>query len=303
MGPPPPLCPEDFLRWSNNVPREMVRLADELDAGAYVTKRRLEMFQSLSRMAHLLDKGSLRYSNMTGTLGRLFRASSMAMGVEPYSFLDLGYVYRRGGRGQMLVAAPLCYPVTLALLDLWREVSDKASTHLVCAGNDGSAFKNLVWDVVLARGFSDDGVKLECNSLGEEPTTEPLRIRLNEYFISTLNYSVDKQTELNVEIAKLLERCRKLGISLLYRCPPRCADVDFFVLRNNGTSIAFQTSISALLDHSSVHTIAAIQERFNVSIERYVFVTVKPEHSQKRKKTPRTLATVRIVDANKWIGV
>jgi hypothetical protein len=116
----------------------MVRLTDENDDAAYVDKRRLEMSQNLSRMVNGLVKESLMYTNMTGTLEKLFRASSMAMGIQPYNFLDFGYVFRRGGRGKMLVAAPLCYPATLALLDLWRTVSPTATARLVEARNDGA---------------------------------------------------------------------------------------------------------------------------------------------------------------------
>jgi hypothetical protein len=282
----------------------MVRLTLEGDAVVYTTKRRGEMSENLYRMADKLDKSSLRYKNMVGTLERLFHTSSMAMGIEPYSFLDLGYVYRRGGAGEMLVAAPLCYPATLALLDLWGIVSPVSGARLVEAGKDGTMFEDLVWDVLLARGYSDGGVKILCNPLGEAPTTEVLMLQLNEYFISTLESpNTDaKWAALKKELAKMQTRCNELTQSLLYRCPKGCVDVDFFVLRHDGTCIAIQTSISSLTDHSSASTLVGIPQRFGFPIERYVYVTVKPEKHVGLARNS-ALANVRIVSADKWIGV
>lgn len=57
------------------------------------------------------------------------------MTVEPYSYFDLGYVFRKGGPGEMLVAMPLLYPATLALLDLWRRVKPMRPRLLdACSG-------------------------------------------------------------------------------------------------------------------------------------------------------------------------
>ena len=153
----------------------------------------------------------------------------MAMGVQPYSFLDFGYVFRRGGRGEMLVAAPLCYPATLALLDLWRTVSPTAAARLVEARNDGAMFEDLVWDALLTRGFSDVGVQLPCNSLGQV-TTEVLTLRPSEFFVSTLEYhnTGAKLAALQQELQMLQARCIQLNVTLLYRCPKNSRASDFF---------------------------------------------------------------------------
>jgi hypothetical protein len=310
LGTPPPFPIEDYARWTNFVPREMVRLTDEKVATAYVGNRRVEMFSNLNGMADGLDKSSLKYTNMTGTLEKLFRASSMAMGVQPYSFLDFGYVFRRGGRGEMLVAAPLCYPATLALLDLWRTVSPTATARLVEARNDGAMFEDLVWDALLTRGFSDGGLQLSCRPLDTQLPTEVVTLLLNEYFVSTLEYhnTGAKWVALLEELHCLEARCSKLKVNLLYRCPKNCKGVDFFVFAD-GKIFAVQTSISTLLGHSDVDTIVRLSEQFNgsgsgISFERYVFITVTPELDKVRLATTLTsLPHVRTVSADEWLGV
>ena len=302
LGAPPPFVIEDYTRWTNLVPREMVRLTIEADPVKYVRKRRNEMKVNLHRMADALNPSGTVYKSMVDTLNILFHTSSMAMGVEPYSFLDLGYVYRRGGPSEMQVASPLCYPATLALLDLWGFISPVSGSRLENVSRDGAAFENFIWDVLLARGFSEGGLLLPCSHLGQEGTTEVLELRLNEYFVSTLHFP--KQEALNAELAAIRERCRQLNISLLYRCPMGCADVDFFVLRADEKVFAIQTSISSLLEHSSVDTIANVPLRFGVTVDRYVFVTVTPENGKVRHKTTlETLPNVRVLSAKELIGV
>jgi hypothetical protein len=179
-----------------------------------------------------------------------------------------------------------------------------AGARLVEARKDGTMFEDLVWDVLLARGYSDGGVKILCNPLGEAPTTEVLMLQLNEYFISTLESpNTDaKWAALKKELAKMQTRCNELTQSLLYRCPKGCVDVDFFVLRHDGTCIAIQTSVSSLTDHSTASTLVGIPQRFGFPIERYVYVTVKPEKHVGLARNS-ALANVRIVSADEWIGV
>jgi hypothetical protein len=226
---------------------------------------------------------------------------------------------------------PLCYPATLALMDLWRFVSPVSGTRLENVRRDVAALKDFVWEVLLARGFSDDGLLLPCSRLGELPTTEALDLRLSEYVVSTfydsrlgelpttealdlrLNEYVvstfydSKQSALNAELAAFRERCLKLKISLLYRCPNGCADVDFFVLRADGSVFAIQTSISALLDHGAVDTIADtianVPSRFGVTIERYIFVTATPVTEQLRNHNTLTkLTSLRMVSSKELVG-
>ena len=294
-----------YERWANFVPGEMMLLHDSQSAEAYVSSRRGSMAEKLRGMVGALDKDSNKFTHTVGSLARLFREASMAMGIQDCSFLDGGFVFRKPLEGIGFVAYPLCYPATLAMIDLWQVYSPAVLVSLEKASKDGAMFEDLVWDALLARGFSDVGVQLQCNSLGQVPTTEVLTLRLDEYFVSTLEYpnTVDKWPALQLELKVLQARCIQLKVTLLYRCPKNCKGVDFFVLFSDGTIFAVQTSISALLDHSTVATIVDIPRLFGfTSLERYVFVTVTPEKGLKRKKaTLDALPRVRIVSAEDWL--
>ena len=294
-----------YERWANFVPGEMMLLHDSQSAEAYVSSRRGSMAEKLRGMVDALDKDSNKFTHTVGSLARLFREASMAMGIQDCSFLDGGFVFRKPLEGIGFVAYPLCYPATLAMIDLWQVYSPAVLVSLEKASKDGAMFEDLVWDALLARGFSDVGVQLQCNSLGQVPTTEVLTLRLDEYFVSTLEYpnTVDKWPALQLELKVLQARCIQLKVTLLYRCPKNCKGVDFFVLFADGTIFAVQTSISALLDHSTVATIVDIPRLFGfTSLERYVFVTVTPEKGLKRKKaTLDALPRVRIVSAEDWL--
>jgi hypothetical protein len=171
-------------------------------------------------------------------------------------------------------------------------------------------FEDLVWDILLARGFSDGGLQLSCRPLDTQLPIEMLTQRLNEYFVSTLDYpnSDEKWAALLEELQMFQERCSQLNVTLLYRCPKGCKGVDFFVFFADGTNIAVQTSISTLLGHSTSNTIVDIPRLFRgvdrgISIARYVFITVKPEPGSTRTEAILSkLPHVRIVDANDWLG-
>jgi hypothetical protein len=310
--------------YTNFVPREMVRMVYADSTEDYVSNRRVEMRISLFQMADHLDKSSMMYSNMVRSLGDFFHASQMAMGAEPYSFLDLGYVFRRGSINTALSAVPLCYPATLALLDLLRNVLPRENARLVEVRADGDAFEELIWDVLLARGFVESGITLPCHVLGAEAPVEPVILKLDEYFISSLAYpnTALKQSAVNEQLAVLLGRCRKLRLTCLYRCPTGGAGVDFFVLQSDGSCSAIQTSVSTLTAHSSAEDIIGIARRYGFVVEphlphaavsasatttaailaRYIYVTVKPEKHTGLAKHDR-LGHVRIVDAAELIGV
>lgn len=156
-------------RWANFVPGEMVKLLHADSVDAYVAQRREEIADKLWRM---LDSLGARYFNMVRTLDNLFGESSMAMGTEPYSFLDFGYVYRRASIGAPVgyghrTAHPLCFPATLALMDLLSISSRPATMRLtqIVRECNGPGFENLSWHVLLARGFLD-GATLPCRRLG-----------------------------------------------------------------------------------------------------------------------------------------
>jgi hypothetical protein len=275
-------------------------------------------------MADALDRGSLKYANMVLSLREFFHASKMAMGAEPYSFLDFGCVYRRGSVDTALSAVPLCYPATLALLDLFRFVMPPENVRLAEVRGNGAAFEELIWGVLLARGFVESGITLPCHVLGAEVPVEPIMLKLHEYFVSSLEYpnTYLKQGAVNKQLAVLLGRCKKLRLTCLYRCPTGGAGVDFFVLQSDGSCSAIQTSLSALTTHSSAEDIIGIARRYGFVVgpssphaavsgsatttaailTRYIYITVKPEKHTGLAKDDR-LAHVRIVDAAELIGV
>ena len=79
-------------------------------------------------------------------------------------------------------------------------------------------FEDLVLDILLARGFSNDGVTLPCNPLGVS-TTEVLPLKMDEYFISKLKYHHSKQNEVNAKLVEKMARCTKLKLTLLLSVP------------------------------------------------------------------------------------
>jgi hypothetical protein len=49
-------------------------------------------------------------------------------------------------------------------------------------------FEELIWDVLLARGFAESGITFSCH--GTEAPVEPVILKLDEYFISSLAYPI-----------------------------------------------------------------------------------------------------------------
>jgi len=94
-------------------------------------------------------------------------------------------------------------------------------------------------------------------------------IKLTDYFVSQLVYHNMLQSTVNAEVAVLMKRCQQLNMTLLYRCPVGCADVDLFFLHSDGTCDALQTSLSVLTQHSReggrVAAITGITPRYNIS--------------------------------------
>jgi len=166
---------------------------------------------------------------------------------------------------------------------------------------NGDAFEDLVWEVLLARCF-DAGTSLDCQHLGRAPATEKLPLNLSDYRVSSLTYHHSRQVEVNHELAVIRDRCMKWRLATLYRCPKGCADVDFFVVHADGTSFAIQTSLSALTAHSSKSEISNIPSRFGIpqnTLARYIYITTSPAIHQKSDSN----AHVRIVDAETLIPV
>ena len=299
-----------YERWSNFVPGEMVRLSVENTPGTYVSKRRGVIAENLGRMADSLGTGTTQYLNMVRVLDNFFGKSSMAMGIETYSFLDFGYVYRCGHVGVPTTAHPLCYPATLALMDLWYSVSNAESTRYrldkVYLERDGVGFENLVWNVLLTRGFHG-GAVLPCHRLGDGTPIQQLQLNFTDYFVSQLLYHNTQQSSVNAEVAMLMNRCRQFNMTLLYRCPAGSADADFFFLHPDGKCDAIQISQSGLTQHSrkggTLAAITGIAPRYDIPVAKlryYIYITQQREVHQ---RLATLLTFVRIVDATQWIGI
>ena len=299
-------------RWANFVPGEMVKLLHAESVEKYVAQRRKEIADKLGRMADSLGSNTIQYFNMVRVLDDFFGASSMGMGIESYSFLDFGYVYRCSGIGATggygsVTAHPLCHPATLALMDLWRIASRPATKRLkqIVDESDGPGFEKLTWDVLLARGFLS-GATLPCRRLGAGATTQQLQLNLTDYFVSQLICSTVTQEVVNREVAALSKRCSSLNMTLLYRCPKGSADVDFFLLHPDSTYDAIQVSMSTLTAHSPPGGAAAcvngIAPRYGIPATHfryYIYITTQPED---HPRLAGTLSCTRIVDAAAWIG-
>lgn len=110
---------DEVARLTNCVPRELAELFSVRKPETYVSARRAAMGASLRQMASGIPVTDSAFQCMVLTLDELFRTSTMAMGVQNYSFLDLGFVYRDGD-AHSSIGVPVCRPATLALLDLWQ---------------------------------------------------------------------------------------------------------------------------------------------------------------------------------------
>ena len=290
----------DFKRLTNFVPREMIFRVSAVCAESYVSDRRNAMASILISVTESI-KDSTRYPSMVAALGKFVHHSSMARDSEFYPFLDYGYIYRYNS-DVGVQASPSCYPATLALLDLWRSVMPATRPRLVeiIRTQNGDAFEDLVWEVLLARYF-EASTSLDCQHLGRAPVTEKLLLNLSDYRVSSFSYHRSRQLEVNHEFAVIRDRCMKWRLTTLYRCPKGCADVDFFVIHADGTCYAIQTSLSTLTAHSSRSVISNIPSRFGIAqstLVRYIYVTTSPAIHQKSDSN----AHVRIVDAAALIG-
>lgn len=100
---------------------------------------------------------------------------------------------------------------------------------------------------------------------------------------------------------------QRADVTLLYRCPPRCYGVDFFILSPDDECAAIQTSISGLTKHASdsggvAVSLPAMAAVFEMpSFTRYIFITVSPDRHTDLAKLP-SLNFVRLVKASTWIG-
>lgn len=184
-------------------------------------------------------------------------------------------------------------------------MSEKASELLTHVKADGDGFEELVWDVLLVRGFRDtDDAALPCTSL-DGAATESLPLRLDYYTTSQITYNRVRHPEVVAELTELRAVCERRRQSALYRCPRGCASVDYFLVRDDGKCCAIQASVSPLKDHETGDSMAALAAKFDLSGEslvRYIYITTKPtKHPALAKRND--LAHVRIVSAADWISV
>jgi hypothetical protein len=309
---------ETHRRFANFVPRQMLLLSQHEDPDDYVKKSKQSMLDKLEERLDLKDRRLLR------TLNDLFRLSFMALGIENLSLLDLGYVYRLGhvSTGPPS-ASPLCYPATLALLQLWHDISKDPVQRLVDI-KLGEDFEQLAWDVLLSRGFGSNGVTLNGLPLGYDvqiPSAHATVVQFSfkEYFIS--NISAPNQGKglgkLKSELGELVKRAEDLGICILYKCPADCKAFDFAVLQANGEHYVIQVSMSELTAHSrdgKEPNQGKIRKEFGLVAKQYLYITRSPKPHQGivdgvannvkmfvRWKGHGTF--IRLVDANEWIGV
>ena len=306
-------------RFANFVPGEMVLLSQHQIPEEYVKSSRGTMCDKLRQSLNLDDV------RLVQTLNDLFRLSSMALGIENLSLLDLGYVYRLGSVNTSPLASPLCYPATLALLQLWHDISivpSKPSKRLVDVAL-GEDFEQLAWDVLLSRGFGSNailnGLPLGYDVNNPSAHVTVSRFSFNEYFIS--NVSAPNQGQgrdiLKLEIGGLVMRSRSLGVNILYKCPKGCKAFDFAVLQANGEHVVIQVSLSDLVTHSANNkepSQKTFSDDFGLSATRYLYITKSPDPHQgivngvnrKDKKYDRWNGHdtfIRIVNASEWIGI
>lgn len=304
-------------RFANFVARQMVLLSDHACPEDYVKKSKQTMLNKLKQSVDLHD------SRLLDTLNDLFRLCSMALGLENLSLLDLGYVYRLGvvSSGPPL-ASPLCYPATLALLQLWHDVSPVACKRLVDI-KTGDEFEQLVWDVLLSRGFVGN-LTLQGHSLGYDVNNSSahmsvLQFTLHEYFVSTIpapNHDKGRSL-LRQEIGRLVRRSQDLGICILYRCPAFCKAFDFAVFQASGLHCVVQASLSDLSTHSKgdrAPNRTKILNEFGLDATLYLYVTTQMDphtgivngvarHDPKFDRWQGCDTFVRLVDAHTWIGL
>jgi hypothetical protein len=283
-------------RFANLVPREMMKLGESSSADAYVQVRMEGMRTLLTPLRNHPDLHLL-----VGMLDGLFRSASMGAGTTHVSFLDLGFVYRRKMDDSVVIASPLCAPATRALLLLWHDVSSTAKDRLIDAKGDGNRFENLVWDVLLSRGFSSSGLQLPCYKLGKDRIDAPWHCVVSEFVVSH-----GKPKEIELEIQKLQERARKLKINILFRCPDLAKTLDFCVISFESDPIAIQASISSLTEHDKPDP--ELLGRLKIAL--FIFVTTSPEDHARIGRggggdwwVRIGLEKLRIVNATKWIGI
>lgn len=292
---------EECDTFANFIPGEMALLVRSSSSTEYTRERRNAMAIAIAGKLDKIARDSFAFDSMLRTLDSLFQCNSMSSGTSHVSFLDLGLVYRMGNAYSSR-AAPLCRPAALALIDLWRSVSPRFRARLADVINDGVAFEQLNWDILLGGGFSEAGIVLPCRPLGLLVATQLVTFKFTEYFTSSLIWSAssDAQAALVAELHDVCRACTARLGHLLYRCPQNCRDLDFLAF-HNGQWIGFQTSISSLTRHGTPD-IASIQTYFGVTLARYVFLTVNPEVHLMLARRP-ILYIVFQVRAADWIGM
>jgi hypothetical protein len=301
-----------YERFANFVPRQMVLLSNHDDPADYVNESSKAMADKLHQKLDLSDQ------RLFLTLRDFFRLSSMALGIENLSLLDLGYVYRHRRAGSNLtLASPLCYPATLALLQVWREILPEARKRLV-ETKLGEDFEDLVWDVLLSRGFGSE-LRLNGLALGydaKQPLNHvtPVVFRFGEYFVSSLRHK--SQGGLADEIKMLKARAKDLDVVILYRCPECCKAIDFAVFVPDGRDYPIQVSLSTLTAHSAGGKEPKLEElkRLGLQATNFLYITTSPEPhnglvagvARSDKKFARwkpLVSVILLVDARQLIGV
>lgn len=257
---------------TNFVPREMKYLFNAVSESAYVTVRKGDISTELKAMLTALRSAHNDYAVecLVSALGDFFRTSSMALGTNSCSFLDVGCVFRRGDRYEGITFFPTCRPALLSLLDFRNSLTDQSSRRLVSVRDNGDEFEEAIWEKLLTSFSSDDGLNFRSRFLGKPPYVyDTISLRPTSYAISKLDYpsgGLDhvKQNALNREIKHFAAVCNRRQGTMLYRCPKNAADIDFIILYRDSTCDAIQASISVLTEHSSGSRIDGLPTRYGM---------------------------------------
>jgi hypothetical protein len=267
---------EENQDYANNVPREMVKMADYLNCHNYTSMTTTHMTTTLNTTVQQ-DSPEL-----AGLLDSMFGAQSHGYVLQNVSFLDLGYIYRKKEDDGRVIGYPLCYPANLALLQLWMSLPGNLSLRLEAVKHNGDQFEDYIWRVLSARVFSSNSFQIKCRSLGYnsdalEEAVIVIPVPCRQYCVSSIaDPNGSGAEEYQREVVRLREMARTMAIAILYKCPDGGDTVDFIIFREDGKQIPIQVSISSFGDHPPPDK-SSKKSLLRLDFDVFLYVTVKPE--------------------------
>lgn len=297
---PSPAVLHDMQNYCCYVPQEMRLLRNAGSVADYFEPRIAVMTGKLEAMVAEIKDDTYNMGSLVRTLTGFFRTGSMHTFVGSYSFLDLGYVFREGAPNGRYSARPLCRAAAVALVRLWNVVHVNP-IKLIGDVKTGEEFEDAVFDMLLMRGFGIHGEALPCRPLGLRSAVEVqlLTWRLDSFRTASSTYCGSSKSLVDVgnEINLHARKCRGDGTTLLYRCPPNCAFIDFAVITPTKV-YALQSSISSMTAHKRFN-LGIISALYCVDFALFVYITTRAEEHAVLARQPR-YKNVRIVDAREW---